>query len=188
MIQSEAGLPGPAGRASGALRLPLSILVGALFIWGMVIVPCFAGFSLSTQGSPAPDCIVLLIEDAGGRILATVPLPDGHFSLRFIHSIHRTRVDEYYRTSGDVLELYELRYDTYGTGMPSGEEEGFRLEDGRFVVTLHRRFPSIELWVSPVPGHGLDVGDTVYDFTGWVLPETRIRLVPARLPECTKGD
>lgn len=129
----------------------------------------------SMQHLPVP---ALRIEDAAGTVLTVLYPEDGRFTLTYVHSIHLTRVDEVYRIRDGRLELQELRYDTYGVGMPSDEGESFRIENGRFILALHRSFPSIDLWVSHVPGHGIVTTGQELLFTDLVPPETRLRLVP----------
>ena len=129
----------------------------------------------------------LLLKDGAGRILACIPLPDARFDHVFIHSFHLTPVEERFivESSGFLgarLRLYELRYESLGVGMPDDAELGFRLENGKFILAMDRRFDRIPIMVSIVAGHGIVAGGTFHPFTEWVPPEGRIalegRLVP----------
>lgn len=51
--------------------------------------------------------------------------------------------------------------------MPSDAEEGFRLEQGHFILAMDRDFARIPIQVSIVPGHGLVVGGRFTAFTAW---------------------
>lgn len=133
---------------------------------------------------------LLLLKNGNGSIAASVALPGGHFVHRYVHSIHRTQVDEEFRVEDGKLVLFRLRYDTYGVGMPNDAGEGFRVEGGRFILDMHRSFSSIAMRVSPVPGDGILQGamdlspepETVtgkfHPFTEWVPAESLITLVP----------
>ncbi len=155
----------PAGKPSGvrlflvALAILLIVLSGCAIPWPVRV--------------PA-----LEIFDSRGAKLACIPLSDGKFVHSYIHSINKTRVDEFLKVEGNKFVLYELRYDSYGVGMPSGEEEGFRLENGRFVLSMHREFARIDVWISPVPGHGVVIDGELHPFTEWAPREELLTLRP----------
>lgn len=148
----------------------------AAIIAGLVAVAAILGLALNLAIVPA-----LIIEDSRGATLARIPLPDGKFIHHYIHSVHKTPVDEYFEVHGKDLELTKVKYDTYGVGMPSDGGEGFSEENGRFVVILHRTFSRIPIRVSIVPDHGVIVGDTLLPFTRWVPMETAITLSAGRM-------
>lgn len=119
----------------------------------------------------------LLCISQTGQTLAELPLPENkEFILTYIHSIHKRPVYEYYRAESGMLHLFELRYDTTSTGMPSDSEEGFRIEDGFFVLAMNRWFKNLAIFVSPIPGHGVIISGHLYPFTTWALEETAIEL------------
>ena len=112
---------------------------------------------------------LLVVSDGRGRQLAAMALPDGRFSHVFRHSFHLTPVEERMEVEGDgTMELYELRYESCGVGMPTEVEGGFSLEDGVFVLSMFREFKSIPVMVSPLPGHGIVVDGVFHPFTDWV--------------------
>ena len=102
---------------------------------------------------------VLIIKNSQNKTVARLPLYDGQFIHHYIHSIHKTAVDEYFQIKGRNLELFQVKYDTYGVGMPSDGGEAFTIEDGRFVVKMHRTFSNIPIRVSIIPQHGVIVGN-----------------------------
>ncbi len=124
---------------------------------------------------------VLIIKSDRGATIARLPLYDGQFIHHFIHSVHKTPVDEYFEVHGTNLELTKVKYDTYGVGMPSDGGEAFTIENGRFVVTMHRTFSHIPIRVSIVPDHGIIVGGTLFPFTRWVPQESAITLSAGRM-------
>lgn len=78
--------------------------------------------------------------------------PGDSFSLRFIHSVHRTPVwENFIVNSVRQMTLVSTEYQTYGVGMPSLPFEGtFTQKGDRFVLTnLHREFTDIPLRVGP---------------------------------------
>lgn len=111
---------------------------------------------------------VLVVRDGTGRKLAVVDLPDRRFSHVFKHSFHLTPVEERMEVEKDgTLHLYELRYESCGVGMPTEAEEGFRLEEGVFVLSMSRTFKEMPVMVSPLPGHGIVAGGIFHPFTDW---------------------
>ena len=118
----------------------------------------------------------IAIFDGDGRKVAALPLVDGGFIHRYIHSIHKSPVDEEFIVSGTTLELVRVRYDSYGVGMPSDGGDAFRIEDNRFVVDVHRSFQRLDIRVSHIPGHGLIADGTFHPFTEWVPVESLVTL------------
>lgn len=109
----------------------------------------------------------LRIYDASDLVLATILVPDG-FGLSFIHSINLSPVDEDFSVQNDgSIMLERVVFDQMSTGMPSGDENGFRILDGRFCTTPLLRLPEIGVRVSPVPGHVLRVRGTTQPLTRW---------------------
>lgn len=123
----------------------------------------------------------LCIEAADGHVLAALPLPDRSFSHVFLHSFHLTPVEERFVVEqgaggSAVMHLFELRYQSEGVGMPADGGNGYRLEDGHFVVAMNRTFTNIPIMVSIVQGHGIVVGGLFHPFTEWAHPEELIVL------------
>lgn len=143
-------------------------------VFGIVL----AGLILVLAIAAASIAMVPAIEmfDGQGKKIASIPVTDGRFAHHYIHSIHKTPVDEEFEIHGTTLELTRLRYDTYGVGMPSDGGEAFRIEDNRFVVDMTRKFERIDIRVSPTPGHGLVIGGVLHPFTDWVPVESLVTL------------
>ncbi len=112
----------------------------------------------------------LWIFDGRGQALASYRAPRG-FSLHFIHSINLSPVDEEFTVTGaGELLLYRVLFDQFGTGMPTGEEDGVRMEEGRYATRPLRAYPELPLRVSPVPGHELRIGGVHLALTRWAKP------------------
>ncbi len=126
----------------------------------------------------------LILSDKSGKTIAVLGLPDGFFEHVFIHSVNKTPVNERFvvDVSGSdcAMRLYELRYQSIGSGMPSDAENGFRLEGNEFILSMDRSFKKIPISVSPLEGHGIMVGKVFTPFLKWfragnlVLLSTRI--------------
>ncbi len=123
----------------------------------------------------------LTLLDHKGIKLAELPLEHGGFIHHYIHSIHKSPVDEEFIVSGSKLELVRVRYDSYGVGMPSDGGEAFRIEDNRFVVDLHRSFTHLDIRVSHLANHGVSIDGSFYPFTQWVTEESSITLKAGKM-------
>jgi hypothetical protein len=135
----------------------------------------------------------LQVSAPDGRVLATIELRDGRFDHVFIHSVHRSEVVERFAIEdgglggGTTLRLYELRYQNQGVGMPSDAEGGYRLEDGRFILAMDRKFKRIPIFISILPGHGIIANGAYLPFRNWAKPEELIVLTARTRPTLRFG-
>lgn len=75
------------------------------------------------------------------------------FAIRWIHSIHRSPVVEYYRVQGSAVVLTEMTFEDYGIGMNSELAPGEKLltENGSFrIMNMNRSFPALHLFIGQV--------------------------------------
>ena len=66
-----------------------------------------------------------------GAAASRVDLPDGRFSLRWVHSIEKVEWHEDWRVTADGLEMVEARVKGSGAGMEPAADA--RLRDGWYV-------------------------------------------------------
>lgn len=85
----------------------------------------------------------LCLAMAAGAVLASVPLPDGAFTLSWRHSVERTLWQEDYRVEGTRLRLVRASVEGSGAGMDPPADS--RLEDGAWVWRPDRPVPEIRL-------------------------------------------
>jgi hypothetical protein len=110
---------------------------------------------------------ILRIFGESGILEASIPVQDG-FTISFVHSVNLSTVDEDFIANNDgSITLVRERFDQLSTGMPSGGEDGFSIENGRFVTRPYRRFPEVAFRVSPVAGHLLRIGEHERPLTNW---------------------
>jgi len=133
------------------------------------------------ENGPETPAYELTVSDRSGVVLASIPLAGGRFDLMYVHSFHLTPVVERYvvqeNSGGEpVLHLFELEYESCGVGMPTEPEQGYRLVDGKFELSMDRTFAVIPLMISIVAGHGLGVDGKYLPFTTWLPPESMLIL------------
>lgn len=118
-----------------------------------------------------PRTPALVIRNGRGETLARIICRDGTFIHRYVHSVHLSDVDEEYTIEGDGgLRLTATRFDTLGVGIPFDAEGGFSQEGNRFVLRMDRRYRSLPIRVSPIPGHVVVTGGRVYPLSTWIAP------------------
>lgn len=171
----------------------LCVVILAMFFQGGLPLSAQNNDLGTAAGNQAPALYGLRISDREGRTLADIALEDNRFDILFIHSFHLTPVAERYIVDEDsggrlVLHLFELEYESIGVGMPSEAELGFRLENGKFELSMDRRFACIPLMISIVPGHGLLVRGKFLPFTSWLPERSMLVLSPIRADESHGGN
>lgn len=94
----------------------------------------------------------ITVESESGTCLEIPTYIGDTFSLRFIHSVHKTPVLENFVVEGvNRMTLVSTEYRSYGVGMPSLPSEGtFEQQGDRFLLTdLNRHFSKIPVRVGP---------------------------------------
>ena len=142
---------------------------------GSIAVMLACAASVGRWAGPHP---ALRIHDESGLLLTTIGVPDG-FTISYIHSINLSPVDEVFAIADGALLLEREVFEQLSTGMTSGDEDGFAVENGKFVTRPMRRFADIAIRVSPVPGHVLRVGRIIRPLTGWAPVSGLLLLRPS---------
>ena len=104
---------------------------------------------------------VLLVEGDGKVLFTTTATAGMQLSTRFIHSVQKTPVEEYFIVNEDCsgFVLNSTRYHSFGVGLPFLESDGaFRREGDSFIMdNLDRPIEILELR----PGVGTELSLTV---------------------------
>jgi hypothetical protein len=112
-----------------------------------------------------------IVAHPGGPALASIPVAGSSpaFTVSYVHSATRTPVDERYRIAGDVIVQDAIAFSTHGPGLPTEPDAGGRFEqrDGRFVMTMRRRMPSIVMRVHADQSPRLVAAGSTHDLAAW---------------------
>ena len=130
-----------------------------------------------------------VLEGETGERLAFFPLREGkEFSLVYIHSIHRSPVEERYRVVGMEISLDSLIYEDTAVGMPSDADDGghFRIdEEGRYWIEgIGRAYARIALRTAHQVGvnaHQLIIQEERIPFASLVRPGSLVILGVERI-------
>lgn len=103
------------------------------------------------------DCLILR-NGKTGNILASYPMEEGgEFSVRFIHSVNKSPVEDRYRIENGGIVVYETAYYSFGAGVQTELEEGQTLtyaEDGAMIISgFDKPIADLSYIVSPVYDH-----------------------------------
>lgn len=114
--------------------------------------------ALAVLVAPEPR---LVLEDAGG----TRHLVASALTLRYRHSVERTIVEEDYAADAGGVRIVEMRFESFGAGLPSQAEWGGRLEtlpDGRLAIRgMTVALPEVRVRVGHVSEQAVIAGSRV---------------------------
>ena len=100
----------------------------------------------------APDTCLVVSAPPQNEPLALVRLDPANpvFTITYVHSVTRTPVEEIYRVDDEGLTETSIAFTEHGPGLPTEGAPGetWTRRDGRFVVTMERRFTGIRMRVS----------------------------------------
>ncbi|GBF12165.1 DUF1850 domain-containing protein [Tepidibacillus infernus] len=99
--------------------------------------------------------MLVLTDGQTDQVLERFSLQNNNkFSILYIHSIHRTPVQEFYHVDKQLnIVLDKVIFESYGVGIPSEIENGekFKIENGKFILdSIHRVFPYFDQRVGQV--------------------------------------
>ena len=126
-------------------------------------------------------CLTLAAHPDGVRLsLLALPADDASFALVYTHSVTRTPVTELYRIDGSEIVETEMRFEQHGPGLPTEADAGgtFTRADGRFVVTMNRRFPAIVMQVHRDQSPRLIAGTRMLDLAQWGNRALALGVIP----------
>jgi hypothetical protein len=130
---------------------------------------------------PTQFALTMTNEDNGALVYVRSVETGDTFSIRFIHSVHRTPVEEQFRIfpTGEMV-LERVIYETYGVGNPSAPEPGqhFRIDDGMLIIeNMNRRLPEIHQRIGQkLADHQLIIDGKRTPFATWSPPGSRVLL------------
>ena len=139
---------------------------------------------LATVASTAEAACLAITAVPEGQRLATIPVQGAApaFDVVYVHSVTRTPVIETYRLDhGGLLET-SIVFEQHGPGLPTEPDAGqtWVERDGRFVVTLARRFDTIRMRVHRDQSPQLVMDGRHVDLAAWGN-----RAVELRVAACT---
>jgi len=138
----------------------------------------------AVAASAAGSCLTVSAVD--GTLLAahTLAADEGRFTLRYVHSVTRTPVEERYRVEGAALVQTELRFAEHGPGLPTAAADGeaWSREGNQFVVRMTRPFDGIRARVDPAQSPRLATATSDVDLAQWGARPVVVAARPGACP------
>lgn len=131
-----------------------------MFVVVIVAIIC-VGFSVGIISCEK----VLVVKDLDEHATTKFILSDEGFTLGYIHSVLLTPAEEMFTVDDDnQLLLQKTVYESFGVGLPYSQEKfEFEIKDGKFILYVKRKFPSLKMRISPIPKHWLSIGSQRYE-------------------------
>ncbi|WP_286951514.1 MULTISPECIES: DUF1850 domain-containing protein [Aminobacterium] len=95
------------------------------------------------------------------------------FTIRCIHSVEKTPVDETYEIVEGYITLVETVYSDFGAGLPHciSENQSFTREPGKFIITGYNlKIPQLEIRVGRFADHAFLFKKNIIKLEDWVEP------------------
>ena len=125
---------------------------------------------LALPGSALAACLELASHPDGATLERIVlPAPAPEFAISYLHSVTRTPVEERYRVDGASIIEAQMTFSQHGPGLPTAADTGGMMQtvDGRFVVTMMRRFDEIVMRVHAAQTPQLHAAAGATDLARW---------------------
>ena len=105
---------------------------------------------------------VLLVEEAANEeIIYQQHIKQGaEFAIKYIHSVEKTPVWDYFKVTEEDILLTSTKYMSYGAGLPFLKKNNYIVENDRFIIKeIDTKLEQIPLRVSDYAKHELVVND-----------------------------
>lgn len=125
--------------------------------------------------------VLMITQSPDGRIVYQARVEEGsRFSLAYIHSIHRTPVEEFFVVNEKrQIVLDAMTFESYGVGMPTSlvGDESFTMADGKLRIEhIDRTLDSFELRIGQViANHMLLLGEQEVHLSELSQPGSAVR-------------
>lgn len=123
---------------------------------------------------------IIVVEDVITGKITEIPAPSNTFVLGYIHSVLLTPAEEYFFIDNkQQLNLQKTIYESFGVGLPYSQKEDWEFEivDGKFILYVDRTMEQINMIISPIPDHWIEVEDKTYQLIDLIsTPENAIRI------------
>lgn len=107
-------------------------------------------------GAGADD---LVLKNEAGKVLFSCPADEGFsFGIRYIHSVARSPVEDWFRVRRHVIFLEKTVYQDFGAGLPHNPEPGQTMSAGQGHIVISgydRALPSFDVRVGRIARHTL---------------------------------
>ena len=130
-----------------------------VFFLSVGAAPCAAQDTPQAKQAGQGQRSLLVLSDSTGKELLTAPMDEGdEFAIRYIHSVAKSPVEDWFSVEGDTIFLEKTVYQDFGAGLPHEADEGqvMGFGDGHISISgFHRPLPTFDLRVGRIANHTL---------------------------------
>ena len=120
-----------------------------------------------------------IIDYQADKIIWEKKLTDGdNFSIKYLHSVAKTPVIEFFEIKNGEILLTGTEYQSYGAGLPTSAGQGnYITADGKFIIeNINQRLPEIMLRVSDYAQHEFIFNNKTFKLYEKVETETLLQI------------
>lgn len=139
--------------------------------WRPAILSGLLALPSAGQSAPAASDLCIYQGYTDKELARYTPDLTGSFSLSFVHSVSLTPVVDHYEIRPSGIHQTAEVFEAHGAGLPSFAGDvgttGWHRRDGKFVLTMDRKFPRIQLRIQRTYFNTLHIADqdiTLADF------------------------
>ena len=137
--------------------IPFRFVLLIMILTALTIIGAVFYFVYVRDGGRQNSRVLEIRNSATGRTYGRWSLEEGgEFAIEFIHSVNQSPVKETFYIEERMIRLRELRFYSYGAGMPSNLEEGQELSrdgDAMFITGFNTSFRELNFIVGTVSDH-----------------------------------
>ncbi|GAA0222603.1 DUF1850 domain-containing protein [Halobacterium noricense] len=120
------------------------------------------GAGFDSQSDKQGERVLVVADAETGEPMLVTPVENGtRVTLAYTHSVEKTPVHDVYAVDGNELEMVEMRFQSYGAGLPANAD--VTMEEGWFVFDPPGRYAQVPVTPGDVAKHELRVKDEQYD-------------------------
>lgn len=119
---------------------------------------CFFFFIICASALASDVVLLQLVDDKGKSLLAEKIDPDAGFAIRYIHSVAKSPVTDYFKIKNNEIFLDRTEYQDFGAGLPHSPEDNqtMKFEKDRIIISGYdRALPHFQVRVGRVAEHKL---------------------------------
>ena len=123
--------------------------------------------------------VLQIINYQSDKIIWEQTVEDGDdFSIKYLHSVAKTPVIEFFEIKDGKILLTGTEYQSYGAGLPTSAEQGdYIVADDKFIIkNIDQKLPQIMLRVSDYAQHEFIYNEKNYKLYENVKTETLLQI------------
>jgi len=138
-------------------KIKIEFIIIALFFAAIAV------YIMGAIGSKGHKLLVIKNNTTGQK--TEFYLKDNSFSLGYMHSVMKTPAEEFFHINeNNKIVMEKTVYESFGVGLPFlADMDDFEIKDDKFILYKNDDYEEINMIISPIPEHWLQIGDMKYE-------------------------